>query len=180
MNDSLKEWFTRLYQGIREPIGRAAASVRQFVRQKILKQSVVSRADQADHNELSAADAQTGGQVRVAPARRPRAPIRRRGRQRVYRLKGYTTVAKINHKRQSERQQRFLRRLLIFLVSILIIFLLFHLYNPIKDLTEWYRIIGIKDISDLAPGNTTETGATAGSGTSAGTGTTAGTGATIS
>jgi hypothetical protein len=82
-------------------------------------------------------------------------PIRRRSRQRVYRLKGYTTVAKINRRRQSERQQRFLRQLLIILIIVLTMILLFNLYNPIKDLGEWYRIIGIKDLSDLAGGTAT-------------------------
>ncbi len=88
---------------------------------------------------------------------RPRKPvgkIRRHSKQRVYRLKGYTTVAKINRKRQSERQQRFLRRLLIGIVFILLLILIFNLYNPVRDLTEWYRIIGIEDLSDLTQNST--------------------------
>lgn len=74
--------------------------------------------------------------------------IRRVGQARVYRLKGYTTVAKINRKRQSERQQRFLRRVLFVLFAILLAILLANVYNPVKDLSEWYRIIGIKHLSD--------------------------------
>ncbi len=88
------------------------------------------------------------------PARKPNKkfkPIKRLSRQRVYRLKGYTTVAKINHKRQSERQQRLLRHLLIVFISVLLIMLLFYLYKPVKDLTELYRIIGVKDLYDLNP-----------------------------
>lgn len=76
--------------------------------------------------------------------------IRRRSRQRVYRLQGYTTVSKINSRRKSERRQRLLRQLLLVLMIALFLILLFHLYNPIRDLTEWYRIIGIKDIAELA------------------------------
>jgi hypothetical protein len=90
-----------------------------------------------------------------APIHYKSKPIRRRSREKVYRLRGYTTIAKVNRKRQSERQQRFLRRVLIFIIVVLIVILLFNLYNPIKDLTEWYRIIGIKDISDLTSSTTT-------------------------
>ncbi|MDD2533670.1 MAG: hypothetical protein PHC86_03105 [Eubacteriales bacterium] len=75
--------------------------------------------------------------------------IKRVGQERVYRLKGYTTVAKINRKRQSERQQRFLRRILLILFGFLLIILLANVYNPIKDFSEWYRIIGVKHITDL-------------------------------
>lgn len=74
--------------------------------------------------------------------------IKRVGQARVYRLKGYTTVAKINRKRQSERQQRFLRRILLILFAFLAAILLINLYNPVRDLSEWYRIIGVKHLSD--------------------------------
>ncbi|MDD2456952.1 MAG: hypothetical protein PHQ83_00405 [Eubacteriales bacterium] len=74
--------------------------------------------------------------------------IRRVGKERVYRLKGYTTVAKINRKRQSERQQRFLRRILLILFAVLLAILLLNVYNPIQDLSEWYRIIGVKHLGD--------------------------------
>jgi hypothetical protein len=82
-------------------------------------------------------------------------PIRRRGRQRVYRLKGYTTMAKINRKRQSERQQRLLRHILIVIVVMLVVILMFNLYNPIRNLAEWYRIIGVDKIADLTKIQTT-------------------------
>lgn len=75
--------------------------------------------------------------------------IRRVGQERVYRLKGYTTVAKINRKRQSERQQRFLRRVLLILFGLLLAILLLNIYNPIQDLSEWYRIIGVKRLGDV-------------------------------
>ncbi len=73
--------------------------------------------------------------------------IRRVGQERVYRLKGYTTVAKINRKRQAERQQRLLRRLLFFFFALLLAVLLANIYNPIQDLSEWYRIIGIRHLN---------------------------------
>lgn len=81
--------------------------------------------------------------------------IKRVGKERVYRLKGYTTVAKINRKRQSERQQRFLRRVLLILFAFLLVILLANVYNPIRDFTEWYRIIGIKHLGDAATTVTT-------------------------
>lgn len=76
-------------------------------------------------------------------------PIRRLSRQRVYRLQGYTTVTKINARRKSEKRQRVLRQLLLILVIILVIILLFRLYNPIQDISEWYRIIGIRDMNEM-------------------------------
>lgn len=78
--------------------------------------------------------------------------IRRNSRERVYRLKGYTTVAKVNHKFASERRQRLLRRILTLIIISLTLILLFQLYNPIRDLSEWYRIIGI-DSLDNKPGS---------------------------
>ncbi|NLK89599.1 MAG: hypothetical protein GX276_05600 [Clostridiaceae bacterium] len=84
-------------------------------------------------------------------------PIRRRSRERVYRLKGYTKVAKVNRKYQSERQQNVLRRLLFFVIIVLVIILLVKLYNPIQDLSEWYRILGIQGLDDLVGGPKTTT-----------------------
>lgn len=75
--------------------------------------------------------------------------IRRNSRERVYRLKGYTTVDKINRKRQSEKRQRLLRRVLISIIALLTLILLFQLYNPFKDMTEWYRILGVDSFSEL-------------------------------
>ena len=80
--------------------------------------------------------------------------IKRVGQERVYRLKGYTTVAKINRKRQSERQQRFLRRVLLVLFGFLLAILLANVYNPIKDFSEWYQIIGVRHLTDTAPTTT--------------------------
>lgn len=87
--------------------------------------------------------------------------IRRVGKERVFRLKGYTTIAKVNRKRQAERQQRLLRRLLIIVITFLLVILLFNLYNPIRDLSEWYRVIGVKDLTDMT-GVLTESSSDAG------------------
>lgn len=70
-------------------------------------------------------------------------PIRRNSKERVYRLKGYTTVDKINRKRNSEIKQRFLRRVLVIIVSVLIVIILFNIYNPFRDLSEMFRILGL-------------------------------------
>ena len=80
-------------------------------------------------------------------------PIKRRSRQRVYRLKGYTTVAKVNRKHQAEMQQQFLRKVLLYISIILMVIILFSIYNPFRDMSEWYRIIGISDLSDLTQDN---------------------------
>lgn len=92
-------------------------------------------------------------ETKIKPVR-PK-PIRRKGRQRVYRLKGYTTVAKVNRKYKSEMQQTLLRKALILITILLVIILLYNLYNPFTntDLGEWYRIIGISEWSDLFQDN---------------------------
>ena len=159
MNDALRTTLDRLGQRLLHTGKTVVNRVRIYYREKILGQT-------AERQAAGDIDEQTGEQLnldsksdlarRVKPKTRP---IRRRSRQKVYRLKGYTTVAKINHKRQSEQQQRFLRHILVVLISILLLFLLFQLYNPIKDLSEWYRIIGVKDISELTrEGNTDSSG----------------------
>jgi hypothetical protein len=123
-------------------------------------------------NDLLPVGIRSGQKTLAKPRRKP---IRRRSRERVYRLKGYTTVTKVNRKRQSERQQRILRRILVGIVIILLLILLFNLYNPIKNLSEWYRIIGIDDLADLTKAKplTTETTKNTGSATTSRTTTTA-------
>ncbi len=81
--------------------------------------------------------------------------IHRFGSERVYRLKGYTTVAKINRKRKSEHQQRLLRRVILTIVIVLLVIILFTLYNPIKNIDEWKRILGVNELTDILGGNTT-------------------------
>ena len=54
-------------------------------------------------------------------------------------------------------RQRLLRQLLLYLIIILVVIMLFYLYNPIRDLAEWYRIIGIRDIKDLTGTTVTPT-----------------------
>ena len=123
--------------GVRSPGGQPA------------RKKAVRRAGQA----APAPQQDTGSIAQILDQRRKKKryrPIRRLTRQRVYRLQGYTTVSKINARRKSEKRQRILRQLLLILVIILVIILLFNLYNPIRDLTEWYRIIGIRDLGDLA------------------------------
>ena len=165
MNDALRTKVARFERSVRTFGTSTVANVRKFYHEKILGQTAERQAA-GDIAELDDELAEPG--LAEAPARsvKPRVkPIRRRSRQKVYRLKGYTTVAKINHKRQSERQQRLLRQLLVFLICILLLFLAFQLYNPIKDLSEWYRIIGIRDISDLTRESTsgsTRTGESSG------------------
>lgn len=57
-----------------------------------------------------------------------------------------------------ESQQRFLRQLLLIIGIILALVLLFEMYNPIRDLSEWYRIIGISDLGGLSATDTQMTG----------------------
>ncbi|NLC83679.1 MAG: hypothetical protein GX749_01180 [Ruminococcaceae bacterium] len=81
--------------------------------------------------------------------------IRRNTREKVYRLKGYTTVAKVNRKYASERRQRILRRILTIIIAILTLILLFKLYNPFTDMGEWSRIFGIDSLNKTETSRTT-------------------------
>lgn len=70
------------------------------------------------------------------------ADSQRKAGHRVFRLKGYTTVGKINRKFKQERQQRALRNILTTLMVILLLIILFVIYNPFKDMSEFRKISG--------------------------------------
>ena len=125
-----------------------------LIKQKISVLFEYQKKNQTARSETTIQNVRSSG-IAAASARKKAGRIRRHGRQKVYRLKGYTTVAKINRKRQSERQQRFLRRLMIGIILILVLILLFYLYNPIKNIDEWYRILGIDKLSDLTQATST-------------------------
>lgn len=61
---------------------------------------------------------------------------------RIYRLKGYTTVDKINRKFQQERNQRTLRHLLTLLMIIILLVVIFAIYNPFTNMEELKKISG--------------------------------------
>ena len=66
------------------------------------------------------------------------------GRPRVYRLRGYTTLKKVNRKLQASRAQRALWRLLIVALIVLVAAYLLLKLNPFTDLPEIFRMIGIQ------------------------------------
>lgn len=61
---------------------------------------------------------------------------------RIYRLKGYTTVDKINRKFQQERNQRTLRSILTFLMIVILLVILIAIYNPFTNIDELKKISG--------------------------------------
>lgn len=61
---------------------------------------------------------------------------------RIFRLKGYTTVGKINRKFQQERNQRTLRNALTFLMIIIFLIILVAIYNPFTNVDELKKITG--------------------------------------
>lgn len=63
---------------------------------------------------------------------------------RIYRLKGYTTVDKINRKFAQERAQRTLRNILTFLMIVILLVILFVIYNPFTNVDELKKISGEK------------------------------------
>jgi hypothetical protein len=66
---------------------------------------------------------------------------------RVYRLKGYTTVDKVNRKYQQQTYQRNLRNVLTTLMIAIVLIILFILYNPFKDSDEWKKITGMDSLT---------------------------------
>ncbi len=67
---------------------------------------------------------------------------------RVYQLLGYTTAARVDRKYQLEKRQRGLRKVLTFVLALVILLILFSLYNPIKNWDEFKRVLGIESIMD--------------------------------
>ena len=72
----------------------------------------------------------------------------------IYRLKGYTTIDKVNRMYQQQKIQRTLRNLLTSIMIIIALIILFALYNPFKDTAEWKKITGMKNF--LGETETTE------------------------
>ncbi len=62
---------------------------------------------------------------------------------RVYMLRGYTTISRVEKKYNSEQNQRLLRNVLVGAIFALLISLLLILFNPFKDIKEIFRILGI-------------------------------------
>lgn len=68
--------------------------------------------------------------------------VRRHGRQKVYRLKGYTTIARVNRKRRREQLSYHRNQLIIWGIVILVIVLFFLWLNPIPKIQEFFKVIG--------------------------------------
>jgi len=75
---------------------------------------------------------------------RPRTKKRRGfNKPRVYKLRGYTTTSRVDKKVSAEQNQRLIRNFLVAAVFVLIIAILLIIYNPLKDIKELFRMIGI-------------------------------------
>jgi len=61
----------------------------------------------------------------------------------VYKLRGYTTISRVDKKIKSEQNQRLLRNILVGAIFALLIALFLIIFNPLKDLREIFRIVGI-------------------------------------
>lgn len=62
---------------------------------------------------------------------------------RVYKLRGYTTTSRVDKKVRAEQNQRLLRNFLVAAVFVLVIAILLIIFNPLKDLKEFFRMIGL-------------------------------------
>jgi hypothetical protein len=65
-------------------------------------------------------------------------------RPRVYRLKGYTTLKKVDRKLKAGRAQRALWRILFVAVLVLVVAYVLLQLNPFTNLPEIFRMIGIQ------------------------------------
>lgn len=61
----------------------------------------------------------------------------------VYRLRGYTTISRVNKKIQAEQNQRLLRNVLVAAIFAMILAILLIIFNPFRDLREILRMIGL-------------------------------------
>ena len=64
-------------------------------------------------------------------------------RPKIYKLRGYTTASRVNKKIRGEQTRRVLRNFLFAAVFVLIIAILLIIFNPLKDIKELFRMIGI-------------------------------------
>ncbi len=65
---------------------------------------------------------------------------------RTYHLKGYTTVDKIKREFRRENREKKIRNILTILVIIIFVAIMLVIYNPIKDISEWRKILGLDSI----------------------------------
>ncbi|MDD2213927.1 MAG: hypothetical protein PHR21_05220 [Oscillospiraceae bacterium] len=71
--------------------------------------------------------------------------LRRQGPNKIYRLKGYTTVTRVNRKRRRERLKRHTHNLISFAVIILALILLFIWLNPLPRLQDLLHALGFSE-----------------------------------
>lgn len=62
---------------------------------------------------------------------------------RIYHLKSYTTVGKINRKFHQDKRQQLLRNILALVMLIVILVIIFVVYNPIRDIVDVRKMLGI-------------------------------------
>ena len=61
----------------------------------------------------------------------------------IYKLRGFTTTSRVDKKVSREQTHRFIRNFLVAAVFILIISILLLIFNPLKDIKELFRMIGL-------------------------------------
>ena len=70
--------------------------------------------------------------------------IKRTSRERVYKLRGYTTIEKVNAKRKAQRRFKLAQRVLITALCVSVLGYFAFKNNPFTDVDELLRIIGIR------------------------------------
>ncbi len=78
------------------------------------------------------------------------ARIRRTDRERVYKLRGYTTFEKVNAKRKAQRRFKLAQRILITVLCIGSLGYIAFSNNPFTDVDELLRIIGIRNTVSIS------------------------------
>ncbi len=86
----------------------------------------------------------------VRKQKKKRDRIRQTDRERVYKLRGYTTVESVIAKRKAQRRFRIAQRLTITLMCVGLLGYVVFRNNPFTDFEEWMRMVGIHKAQNLA------------------------------
>lgn len=76
--------------------------------------------------------------------------VKQTDRERVYKLRGYTTMEKVNAKRGAQRRFKFVQRAFITLLCVGALCYVAFKNNPFTDIDELLRIIGIQQTQSIA------------------------------
>lgn len=75
---------------------------------------------------------------------------KRRSRNRVYYLVGYTTKEKVDRRFYAMRRQLLIRRVLLILIFLSALYIAYKTIQPFQNTSEFQQIIGFDDVKEIA------------------------------